>query len=63
MKAAPIKVDMRLNYIVLLAFCGSLVCAYELVKVLEDAFPPLMMAASRALLAAMVIFLFCLIAR
>ena len=46
-----------------MAFCGSLVCAYELVKVLEDAFPPLMMAASRALLAAMVIFLFCLIAR
>jgi len=54
---------MRLNYIILLAFCGSLVCGYELVKVLEDAFPPLMMAAARALLAAMVIFLFCLIAR
>jgi len=54
---------MRLNYIVLLFFCGSLVCGYELVKVLEDAFPPLMMAAARALLAATVIFLFCLIAR
>lgn len=54
---------MKLNYIVLLAFCGSLVCGYELVRVLEDAFPPLMMAAARALLASMVIFVFCLIAR
>jgi len=50
---------MRLNYIVLLVFCGSLVCGYDLVKLLEDEFPPLMMAASRALLAALVLFLSC----
>jgi len=41
----PIKVDMRFNYIVWLIFCGLLVCGYELVKVLEDTFPPLMMSA------------------
>jgi drug/metabolite transporter (DMT)-like permease len=50
---------MRLDYIVLLVFCGALVSGYELVKLLEDEFPPLRMAASRALLAALVLFLFC----
>ncbi len=59
----PREADMRLNSIVLLVFCGSLVCGYELVKLLESEFPPLMMAASRALLAALVIFLFCMLAR
>ncbi len=39
---------MKLNYIVLLVFCGALVCGYELVKLLESEFPPLMMAAARA---------------
>jgi drug/metabolite transporter (DMT)-like permease len=61
--AAPIKADMRLNYVVLLIFCCSLVCGYELVNVLQDEFSPLVIAAGRALLAAMVIFAFCLIAR
>jgi drug/metabolite transporter (DMT)-like permease len=61
--APPTEADMTLNYIVLLVLCGSLVCGFELVKLLEGEFPALTMAAARALLAAMAILFFCLLAR
>jgi hypothetical protein len=61
--APPIEADMTLNYSVLLVLCGPLVCGFELVKLLEGEFPALTMAAARTLLAAVVILLFCLLAR
>jgi drug/metabolite transporter (DMT)-like permease len=54
---------MRLDYIALLVYCACLACGYELVDLLEADFSPLQMAASRALLAALLIFLFCGLAR
>ena len=59
----PGVADLKLNYLVLLVHCGSLVCGYELVNLLEGELPSLVMAASRALLGALAIFLFCLLAR
>lgn len=64
MKAAPPGgADVRSDYLFLLLYCGCLACGYELVDLLEAEFPPLRMAASRALLAALMIFLFCGLAR
>jgi drug/metabolite transporter (DMT)-like permease len=54
---------MKLDIVVLLTYCGCVVLGYELVGLLEDEFPPLTIAASRALLGALAIFLFCLLTR
>jgi len=54
---------MQLNYIIMLFYCGALVSGYELVTLLEGTFPPLTIAASRALIAAITSFGFCLLTR
>jgi drug/metabolite transporter (DMT)-like permease len=54
---------LRTHVIMLIVMSFSAACGYVLVKVLEDQFTPLTMAASRAFIGAILILSFCVIAR